>query len=138
MPKNTINKENASITNIQIGKLIQEELRAQNKSVSWLSEQLNCDRRNVYDIFSRTYIDTGLLYRISLVLQKDFFEYYSETLKLAEKQDVTPPPPKPEPPLRTLIDKHLQTVPRQSAQQPKASPKTTRTPASQKTKKRPK
>ena len=75
MPKNTINKENASITNIQIGKLIQEELRAQNKSVSWLSEQLNCDRRNVYDIFSRTYIDTGLLYRISLVLQKDFFEY---------------------------------------------------------------
>ena len=92
MPKNTINKENASITNIQIGKLIQEELRAQNKSVSWLSEQLNCDRRNVYDIFSRIYIDTGLLYRISLVLQKDFFEYYSETLKLAEKQDVTPPP----------------------------------------------
>ncbi|MDE6395753.1 MAG: hypothetical protein K2K84_00605, partial [Muribaculaceae bacterium] len=62
---------------VPIGQLIQQELRDQNRSVSWLSQQLNCDRRNVYDIFTRAYIDTGLLYRISLVLGKDFFKPYT-------------------------------------------------------------
>lgn len=65
---------------IYIGKLIEEELRRQERSVSWFSRKINCNRRNVYDIFSRAFIDTGLLYRISLILNKDFFSYYSQAL----------------------------------------------------------
>lgn len=65
---------------IYIGKLIEEELRRQERSVSWFSRKINCNRRNVYDIFSRAFIDTGLLYRISLILNKDFFRYYSQAL----------------------------------------------------------
>lgn len=34
-----------------IGKLIEEELRRQERSVTWLSRKIHCDRRNVYDIF---------------------------------------------------------------------------------------
>lgn len=64
-----------------IGKIIQEELRRQGRSVIWFSRMINCDRRNVYDIFSRSYIDTGLLFRISHILNFDFFQYYSEALR---------------------------------------------------------
>ena len=61
---------------IFIGKIIQEELRRQERSVTWLSRKINCDRRNVYNIFSRQCIDTGLLLRISIALNVNFFEVY--------------------------------------------------------------
>ena len=76
---------------LHIGKIIEQELRDQERSVTWLSRKLYCDRRNVYDIFSRQYIDTGLLLRISIALGKDFFTYYSRILKPLENQQITPP-----------------------------------------------
>ena len=60
-----------------IGEVIQQELRRQERSVSWFARKLNCNRQNVYDIFRRRTIDTELLMRISLVLNIDFFEMYS-------------------------------------------------------------
>lgn len=74
------NSENCPVT---IGQIIEAELRRQERSVTWLSRKIHCDRRNVYDIFSRSYIDTGLLYLISQALGCDFFKYYSESLRLA-------------------------------------------------------
>ena len=64
-----------------IGRIIEEELRAQERSVSWFGRQLNCDRRNIYDIFRRHNIDTLLLMRISRILGVDFFKIYSESYK---------------------------------------------------------
>ena len=78
---------------VNIGKLIEEELRRQERSVTWFSRKLHCDRRNVYDIFTRQYIDTCLLYRISLILHKDFFSYFSVQLKGIDNQVNTPPRP---------------------------------------------
>lgn len=66
-----------------IGRAIEKELKSQNKSVVWLADAINCDRRNVYDIFTRINIDAQLLMRISLILQKDFFIYYSRLLRLS-------------------------------------------------------
>jgi len=63
---------------VEIGKIIEAELRRQHRSVTWLGQMIHCDRRNIYDIFSRPSIDTGLLYRISLVLDTNFFRYYSD------------------------------------------------------------
>jgi hypothetical protein len=59
---------------MHIGKHIKAQFDRQPKShnVQWLAEQLNCDRRNVYDIFTRASIDTGLLLRISRVLDYNF------------------------------------------------------------------
>lgn len=71
---------------INIGKMIEEELRRQERSVTWFSRKLHCDRRNVYDIFTRNYIDTGLLYRISLILHIDFFAYFFNSLKELDNQ----------------------------------------------------
>lgn len=70
---------------LHIGKLIEEELRRQERTVSWFARKLFCDRTNVYDIFQRKSIDTELLMRISIVLDYDFFKHYTETMKGKEE-----------------------------------------------------
>ncbi len=42
---------------------------------------INKERSNVYDIFNRENIDTGLLSIICKVLKYDFFKFYSDELK---------------------------------------------------------
>ena len=76
---------------IFIGKIIEEELRSQKRTVTWLSRMIHCDRRNIYDIFSRSSIDTDLLFRLSKALNKDFFAYYSATLQQSDNYPFTPP-----------------------------------------------
>lgn len=61
---------------IFIGKVIKEELKAQQKSAVWLSNELGCNRTNVYKIFNRQSIDAELLLRISVALDRNFFEPY--------------------------------------------------------------
>lgn len=63
---------------IHIGKEIEAELRRQERGVSWLADKLNCDRTNVYDIFKRQGIDTRLLERISVILNRNFFVLYCQ------------------------------------------------------------
>ena len=73
-------------TMIHIGKLIEEELHRQERSVTWFANKLYCDRTNTYKIFKRQSIDTELLLRISQVLHVNFFEYYSQECQNREKQ----------------------------------------------------
>ena len=65
---------------MHIGKKIQEILRQHPKdhTVTWFARRLNCHRVNVYDIFSRQTIDTELLWRISVILDYNFFSDISE------------------------------------------------------------
>lgn len=63
---------------IHIGKEIMMELRHQERSVTWLADKLHCDRTNVYDIFKRQGIDTRLLERISIILNRNFFSLYCQ------------------------------------------------------------
>ena len=65
---------------IHIGSLIEEQVRKQKMNVRSFAEKLHCDRTNVYDIFKRATIDTELLYRISKVLNYNFFDLYSKRL----------------------------------------------------------
>ena len=64
-----------------IGKLIQEELLAQERSVSWFARKLHLDRSNVYRLFQKNSIDTDLLSRISIILGRNFFEPLSDNIK---------------------------------------------------------
>lgn len=73
----TINFFMSKKFNIHIGKLIEKEVRRQGRSIPWIAQQLNCERTNVYSIFRRESIDTILLLRISVILQHNFFSYYS-------------------------------------------------------------
>lgn len=63
---------------IHIGKLIENELHRQERTVAWFARNLYCERTNVYHIFKRRSLDTELLLRISHLLQHDFFKYYSD------------------------------------------------------------
>lgn len=63
------------------GKLVKEQMDSQGKTVTWLAEQLSCSRTNVYKIYDRPSIDTGLLLRISKILKYDFFALYSEEIE---------------------------------------------------------
>lgn len=64
-------------SNIHIGQLIEKEVRRQGRNIPWIAQQLNCERTNVYSIFRRESIDTVLLLQISVILQHNFFLYYS-------------------------------------------------------------
>ncbi|MBQ4033817.1 MAG: XRE family transcriptional regulator [Paludibacteraceae bacterium] len=61
-----------------IGRIINDELHAQGHTTVWLAQQLNCTRRNVYKIYQRSWIQTDLLLRISVILRRDFFVVYSK------------------------------------------------------------
>lgn len=63
---------------IHLGKEIRQRLDENKKTVVWFSRQLNCSRTNVYKIFEKEHLDTGLLARISTILERDFFALLSE------------------------------------------------------------
>lgn len=68
------------MNDIFIGRLIENELRRQQKSVVWLARQLECNRTNIYKIFDRQSIDSELLLRISRALSHNFFTHYTSRL----------------------------------------------------------
>lgn len=85
MPLETGEKPNrhASIMadNINIGQEIHQELVRQGRTVAWLSRQLGTSRMACYRIFDCYSIDTRLLRRISILLGRDFFDLYSQSVK---------------------------------------------------------
>ena len=63
---------------IHIGSLIEKELKTQERTVSWFAKKLSCDRSTIYrGIFQKQSIEASELFRISLILKTNFFEYYS-------------------------------------------------------------
>ena len=62
---------------VPIGKLIHKKLTEERRSAAWLAEKISCNRSTVYKIFQKSIIDTGLLLKISLVLNFNFFNYYT-------------------------------------------------------------
>jgi len=67
---------NKKLLKIHIGSLIKTELERQERTVSWFARKLSCDRSNIYKLFKRSTIDTGLLLKVSAVLHYNFFDLY--------------------------------------------------------------
>lgn len=65
---------------VNIGEIIRLEFEKTGWSVSRFAEMIGKDRTVVYHIFRRKTIDTALLYDISMVLNVDFFQFYSGQL----------------------------------------------------------
>jgi len=70
----------AKATDIHIGKKIKDVLAQSPMSVKDFASKINRTRAVVYDIFKRSTIDTGLLEKISAVLNHDFFALYSQEI----------------------------------------------------------
>ncbi|MBR1464494.1 MAG: XRE family transcriptional regulator [Prevotella sp.] len=65
---------------IHIGQCIRQQLEAQGKTSVWLAHELGCHRTNIYKIYDKMTIDTGILLHISRILNFDFFSLYSEEM----------------------------------------------------------
>lgn len=63
---------------MHVGERIKSQLFQSGHSAKWLSEQLQCERTNVYNIFKRETVDIALLREICLILKHDFFKELSE------------------------------------------------------------
>ena len=70
---------------IHIGQAIEAELRDQERTVSWLSRRLDCDRTKIYQIFHKPAIKTDMLMKISIVLNKNFFKLLEDDFKAEMK-----------------------------------------------------
>lgn len=66
---------------MKIGSRVKEVLFKSGHSAKWLSEQIPCERTNVYDIFKRDDMNVELLMRISMILDHDFFADLSAELE---------------------------------------------------------
>ena len=61
-----------------IGQKIKEIVEKRGITKSELARRMNMTSTNVHKIFKRETIDTGLLKKISMILEHDFFQYYLE------------------------------------------------------------
>lgn len=65
---------------VHIGKEIKKKMRARKMTVVGLSRELGCHRTNIYRIFDSPTIDSGILSRLSVILNYDFFKLYSKDI----------------------------------------------------------
>ena len=65
---------------IHIGNIIRDELRLQGRTNRWLAEQLDIDRRTLQRLYTKPFIDTQQLLRISKILGNNLFRHYSDLL----------------------------------------------------------
>ena len=65
--------------------VIHEQLKADRRSVGWLSREIGCTRNHVYKIFNRPSLDADLILRISIAMNFNFFQYYSAEVNAAMK-----------------------------------------------------
>ena len=69
-----------------IGQQVKLVLETKGITVTEFAKRINKSRENVYSIFTRKTIDTGLLTKISEVLEFDFFKPLSKTYKAMESE----------------------------------------------------
>ena len=63
---------------VHIGQMIRQEMLRQERTPAWLARHINCQRPNIYYIFSQSSINTDQLIAISRALNKNFFAYYTD------------------------------------------------------------
>jgi transcriptional regulator with XRE-family HTH domain len=64
---------------VEIGQKIKEVFDKRQMKLTDFADELGTVRQNVYRIFKKRHLDTGLLLKISQVLNHNFFQYYVST-----------------------------------------------------------
>jgi hypothetical protein len=75
---------------VEIGHKIREVFDHQSMKLTDFADELGTVRQNVYRIFKKRHLDTGLLLKISQVLNHNFFQYYvtpSETASSPQQSE---------------------------------------------------
>lgn len=66
---------------IHVGNMIKQVVEEQGRSIAWIARNLHCHRSNVYKIFEKADLNSDLIFRLSQILQHDFFADLSKELK---------------------------------------------------------
>jgi hypothetical protein len=66
--------------------LIKEQVKRRRLKVAQFAALLNVSEPNIYKIYQRESIDTGLLQRICLVLDHNFFEPYYKQFSISYRE----------------------------------------------------
>jgi transcriptional regulator with XRE-family HTH domain len=82
-------EQNLAIPDIAIGSKIQAIFESKNIRLSDFADDLGTVRQNVYRIFKKRDLDTGLLTKVSEVLNHNFFQYYVRENSIDNKTDET-------------------------------------------------
>jgi hypothetical protein len=77
------------IPEVVIGPKIQAVFESKNIKLSDFADDLGTVRQNVYRIFKKKDLDTGLLAKVSEVLNHNFFHYYNTESSAGVKPDDT-------------------------------------------------
>ena len=75
------------IPEVVIGSKIQAVFESRNMKLSDFADELGTVRQNVYRIFKKKDLDTGLLTKVSEVLNHNFFHYYNTESSAGLKPD---------------------------------------------------
>jgi transcriptional regulator with XRE-family HTH domain len=75
------------MANVAIGKQIQAVVKKRGMKVDELAKRLNVSKPNIYDIYRRNSIDTGLLERLCKVLDHNFFETFAHKYRTQQERD---------------------------------------------------
>lgn len=76
------------MANIEIGEKIKEVFDNRHMKLTDFADELGTVRQNVYRIFKKRHVDTGLLLKISQVLNHNFFQYYVPTPDQEETEQI--------------------------------------------------
>lgn len=71
---------------VHIGKIIHASVKKKGMSITSFADEINYSRRNVYEIFEKETIDTGVLLRISKILGENLFLHYITEEELMEQK----------------------------------------------------
>lgn len=74
---------------IFIGEEIKKVVKERKVTIAWLSRELGCHRTNIYRIFDSASVDTDTLLRLSIILNFNFFKFYSDIVIQKINTDVS-------------------------------------------------
>ena len=80
------NRQAVHLESLHIGQLIRKKLKEEGRSVVWLAQKMQCDPSNIHKIFKKPHIYPESLMRFSLILEHNFFVYYSDCIENSIRQ----------------------------------------------------
>lgn len=60
------------------GKMVKAELKRQGRTITWLAKQFGGTLENMYKVLNKSWIKSESLVKISLIMDYNFFQNYSE------------------------------------------------------------
>ncbi len=74
------------VQKVHVGKIIEQKFKESGLTKKAFADKINLSQRHLYTIFSKNSVDTGLLMRISEVLNYDFFIHFTKSKSIAPNE----------------------------------------------------